>query len=512
MFGKLINNIKNPYYYFNIIIIIYVILFILSFIKKKCETYFIPDLLTHPRSLFFTSLIDKYSENYKSIKMGSNISRINLATLIFRECFLHFIMDIVPHLVIVFTIGMLFLFININIGLIIFLFIILCIITIIYYKNDFEMKLAKACKYYYNNENDLNDIFSSLINTYLNNNEVKEKEKIINSHNIYNTILQDAYETDAIIGNILYFLTLTLSIILIYYILYETKNENKIIYIILLIYFSNSLIHLSKKLPKWLYQYNVTKDSNNYVKHILNISKNEFNNEIKSGNIEFRNLNFGYKKNHIILKDINLIIKNNEKIAIVGRSGSGKSSLSKLLLKFYKYNGEIFVDNQNIKKINTRYLRNKILYANQRTILYDISVMDNIKYGNNSESEHILKILNDYKLLEVFSGLKNGIYSDSGVQGNELSGGMQKIIIILRTIFKSEDTGSLVMIFDEPLAGLDSKTRQKIIKLINDKCSNKTLIIITHDKEILPYMDKIIDLSEINNKIHKYEKIRSVKK
>ena len=75
---------------------------------------------------------------------------------------------------------------------------------------------------------------------------------------------------------------------------------------------------------------------------------------------------------------------------------------------------------------------------------------------------------------------------------------MQKIVIILRSILKLKKSNSFIIIFDEPLAGLDSNTRKKIIKLINDKTKNKTLIIITHDTEILPYMNRVIDLSEIN--------------
>mgnify|MGYP000162133014 CR=1 FL=1 len=91
--------------------------------------------------------------------------------------------------------------------------------------------------------------------------------------------------------------------------------------------------------------------------------------------------------------------------------------------------------------------------------------------------DEILEILKNYELLELFNGLKNGIYSDAGVQGNELSHGMQKIVILLRTILKVMD--ALIIIFDEPLAGLDENTRKKVIKLINDYCKNKTLIIIT---------------------------------
>jgi len=509
--AKLIENIKNPNLYLNYLVVIFIVLFILFYLKKKCEYNFLPDLLTYPRNLFFTSLIDKYSENYKSLKMGSNISRINLITWIFRECVFNFIMDILPNIIILLFMTLLFLYLNINVGLIILLSLILFTMSIILFNKRLYRKVEYANRYYFKIDNELNDIFSSLMNTYLNNNEVKEKERIQNDQNIYNTGIKDIYIVDSNLSNILFFITVITSIILIFYITLYDK-ENKIIKIILLVYFTNSLFSLSKIFPIWLYRYYVTKDSNSYVKNILNIHSDVFNKEIKTGSLELKNLNFGYKKNHIILKNINLNIKDKEKVAIIGRSGSGKSTLSKILLKFYKYNGIILVDNKDIKKINTKYLRTKVLYANQRTVLYDISVMDNIKYGNNVESEYILKVLSDYELLEVFSGLKNGIYSDSGVQGNELSGGMQKIVIILRTIFKLEESNGLIIILDEPLAGLDAKTRQKVIKLINNKCSGKTLIIITHDKEILPFMDRIIDLSEINNKVNKSEKIRNIKK
>lgn len=499
-FGKLINNINSPMFYLQCIVFLYIIIYIFNHFKQKLESNLIPDLLTNPRTLFFSSLIDKYSENFKLLKMGSTISRINLVSYVFRECILHFIVDILPHIIIIISLSLVFLYLNINIGLFILFALTLFLITVLILKNNIYNKIKYITNYYYKIDNELNDIFSSLMNTYLNNNEVKEKERIKNLQNIYNVGIKEIHIQQNFMNNILYLITIILSILSLYFICMKGDNkEDKIIKIILLIYLINSFIHLTKIIPMWLYQYSIAIESNNYIKYILNINQNNSEKEILYGNIELKNLNFGYKKNNIILKNINLIIKNKEKVAIIGRSGSGKSSLSKLLLKFHKYDGEIYIDNKNIKQINTKYLRNKLLYANQKTILYDISVMDNIKYGNNTESEYILKLLTDYELLEIFSGIKDGIYGNAGVQGNELSGGMQKLVIILRTILKSEEANSLIIIFDEPLAGLDSSTRKKVIKLINDKCSDKTLIIITHDKEILPYMNRIIDLSEINN-------------
>jgi ATP-binding cassette, subfamily B, bacterial len=500
--GKLINNIDKPMNYLYILIGIYIFTYILFYLKKKYETKIIPNLQTYSRSNLFSAIIDKYSENYKSLKMGSTISKINALTLFFKDTIVYFIIMILPNIIILLLISLLFLYKHRNIGLILIFSIIIFMIAVLLLKNKLYDLKRKAENYYFNHiDNNLVDIYSSLMNTYLNNNETKEKDRIHNNQNIYNVYLKDISYAESNLSYILYFISLITIVIVIYYIINKVKeNNNKVLYIILIIYFTNSYFILSKNLPWFLKLYSILISSKNYVKDILNIKYDDYKQEIKSGKLELKNLTFGYKNNNIILDNLNLLINNKEKIAILGRSGSGKSSLSKLILKFHKYDGNIYIDDINIKTINTQYLRKKVLYANQKTMLYDISIIDNIKYGNNSETEDIIKLLTDYQLLELFNGLKDGINSDSGVQGNNLSGGMQKVVILLRTILKSDENNSYIVIFDEPLAGLDEKTRKKVIKLINDKCTGKTLIVITHDKEILPYMDRIIDLSEINKK------------
>ena len=498
--GKIINNIDKPMNYLYILIGIYIIIYVLFYFKKKYESKIIPSLQTYSRSNLFSALIDKYSENYKSLKMGSTISKINSLTLFFKDFIINFIMMIFPNLIILLLLSIVILFQNTNLGLILFLSIILFIIIILLFKKSiFELK-NKAENYYFNvTDNNLVDVYSSLMNTYLNNNETKEKDRIHNDQNIYNIYLTNISTEEGKLSCILYLISLLTIVICLFYIIHmKTNNQNKVLIIILLIYFINSLILLSKYIPFFLKVYSVLLNSKKYIKNILNNYNDENKKDILSGSLELKNITFGYKQNNIILNKLNLVIKDKEKVALLGRSGSGKSTLSKLILKFYKYDGQIYIDNQDIKNINAKYLRKKVVYANQKTILYDISVIDNIKYGNNAETDSIMKILNSYQLLELFNGLKDGIHSDSGVQGNELSGGMQKVVILLRSILKAEENNSYIIIFDEPLSGLDEKTRKKVIKLMNDKCTGKTLIIITHDKEILPFMDRVIDLSEIN--------------
>ena len=176
-------------------------------------------------------------------------------------------------------------------------------------------------------------------------------------------------------------------------------------------------------------------------------------------------------------------------------SGSGKSTLMKMLIGLYKpEKGEINIDGVDINDMNFKYLRNNVNYVNQKTNLFDESVIYNMLYGNDHVSEkELTEKLEQYKLLDVFSDLPHGIYANAGIHGGNLSGGMQKITLLMRGILKP----GKIIILDEPLAGLDSGTRMKVMDMILAETKNKTLIVITHDKEILPSMDKVININKL---------------
>jgi ABC-type bacteriocin/lantibiotic exporter with double-glycine peptidase domain len=165
-------------------------------------------------------------------------------------------------------------------------------------------------------------------------------------------------------------------------------------------------------------------------------------------------------------------------------------------LNLYNYDGVIYLDNYNIKEINDDILRQNIIYVNQKTNLFDDTIFENIKYGNdNITNDDILKIIQKYNFDYIFKGLNNNYNTNCGVHGNNLSMGMQKITILLRAYFKFNN--SKVIIFDEPLASLDHNTRQNVLKLINDIDKNKTIIIITHDIEILSIVNRKININDI---------------
>ena len=152
--------------------------------------------------------------------------------------------------------------------------------------------------------------------------------------------------------------------------------------------------------------------------------------------------------------------------------------------------GNIFFENINIKEICQKEINENIYYVNQLTTLFDKSILYNMKYGNHINDKGVIELLKKYDLYNYFQKIEGGINSNCGVNGTKLSLGMQKIIMNIRGILNKRN----IIIFDEPLTSLDNYTRGKIVKMIYNEMRNRTIIIITHDKEILKHADYIIKI------------------
>jgi ABC-type multidrug transport system fused ATPase/permease subunit len=217
------------------------------------------------------------------------------------------------------------------------------------------------------------------------------------------------------------------------------------------------------------------------------------------GNIVFDHVSFRYdNKSKYILDDFSLNIKKGERIGIMGQTGKGKSTIIKLLLQFYKPDkGTIYLDGMNSNDINVDDIRKNINYINQKTVLFNDTIIANMKYGNDSTDKDIISLLLEYDLLHVFTKdkdeNKNTDILSTMVEKNgaNISTGMQKVIFIVRGVLKK----CKVIIFDEPFSGIDQDTRQNVLRLIDEKTKGKTTIVITHDFGGLEnILDNIIEL------------------
>ena len=214
-----------------------------------------------------------------------------------------------------------------------------------------------------------------------------------------------------------------------------------------------------------------------------------------SGNIEFKNVDFTYPHTGIqAIRNFSLSIKKGERVALVGRTGSGKSTIAQLLLRMYNVSsGQILIENKDISRINIKSLRDQISYVPQDVFLFSETVANNISFGVKENAENI--IVNAAEEASVFSeilNLEKGFETMVGERGITLSGGQKQRISIARALAKNSN----LVIFDDCLSAVDAKTEKEIIGNLNKFLKDKTAIIITHRIFSLFDFDKILVLED----------------
>ena len=215
-------------------------------------------------------------------------------------------------------------------------------------------------------------------------------------------------------------------------------------------------------------------------KNEISINENGETLKIDEASIKLKNVNFRYKSNvkNIVLKDININIAGKKMTALVGHSGSGKSTILNLIPRVYDvHSGEIIIDNQRIKDLNLNSLRKEISIVDQNTTLFDDTVFNNIKYAKPSASDQ--EVFNASKIsmsTDFIEKLENKFETLIGENGVKLSGGEKQRISIARALLKD----SKIILLDEATSSLDSETEEKIQKAIEELTKNKTTVVIAH--------------------------------
>ena len=217
---------------------------------------------------------------------------------------------------------------------------------------------------------------------------------------------------------------------------------------------------------------------------------------VKKGKIEFINVNFSFGRRKI-LKNLTFTINSGEKVAIVGPTGAGKSTISKLLFRFYDpSSGKIYIDGQCISEVTQNSLRSNIGVVPQDTVLFNDTIKYNIAYSKPNSSMN--EIVNAAKLSSIdkfISNLEAGYETVVGERGLKLSGGEKQRVAIARALLKNP----LIFVFDEATSALDTKTEKSIEKSLKKLSSRNTTLIIAHRLSTIIDADKIIVLD--NGKI-----------
>ena len=220
--------------------------------------------------------------------------------------------------------------------------------------------------------------------------------------------------------------------------------------------------------------------------------------DFKNGDIEFKDINFNYSSNqeNKVLNKINIKINGKKMTALVGQSGSGKSSLLSLIPRIYDpKSGILEIDGQNIKNVNLYSLRKEISIVDQNVTLFDDTIFNNIKYAKpNASEEEIYKAAEQSMCLDFIEKLEDKYQTMIGENGIRLSGGEKQRLSIARAFLKD----SKIILLDEATSSLDSETEEKIQRALDKLILNKTTVVIAHRLSTILNSDKIYVMDKGN--------------
>ena len=212
-----------------------------------------------------------------------------------------------------------------------------------------------------------------------------------------------------------------------------------------------------------------------------------------NGDIEFKNISYGYDNQKTIINNLSFKIKSNSSVALVGESGSGKSTIIKLIIGLIKYNkGNIIIDGNELSKLNLSSFYDNVTYVSQEVPIFDGTLKENLIFDKNISDKEILRVLKLVCLDKFYEKLENGLDTELGEKGIRMSGGERQRVALARLFFDD----SKIIILDEATSAIDNITEKLVMNNVLKQLNNKTLIIIAHRLETIKDVDTIYVLSD----------------
>lgn len=500
-YGRLIANLQRKEVRTSLIWIIVgllVVVQVLNIISDIVDVKLFTNMHEFVRTFCVDFIVGENSKNLKEIKIGQVLSKIIRLPFTLYNFIDDWRTSLIPSFIT--YIGVIIYLSFFDLLLPLLMFILTAVITYFTYKAFTSCLATSKSRDAYHNLifEEVDEIFRNIVSILTNNTYEHEKDRIQTlqkKYNMYSFATLWCTNKYKLIFLILQITVMTLFVLRMI-VLYKSKRielAHCISIFIIMLYLNNTMLRHTYLFKEVAVRYGVLKEA-------LSLFKYTKEPVIESGELGLipdeyclvvSNIEFSHNTNKLI-DGFNLAIRCRENVALVGEIGCGKSTLLKLILRYYApTHGEIYLYGVPYHKMTREEVRKKIGYISQNPILFNRTLRENISYGTNGATdEDIWRVIRKMNLESHFSRYENGLDTMAGKNGSNLSGGEKQIIYILRILLQNPD----IILMDEPTSAMDENTRDTVFKLLIDIMHEKTVIAVTHDKDLLKHFHRVVNM------------------
>jgi ABC-type bacteriocin/lantibiotic exporter with double-glycine peptidase domain len=483
------------YTYLSYALTVYLILFIIEYSTNNVYSKLIPTFEKYIHDIIYEYILKKYQYEYKLPEIAELLHKIEIIPNVVKNIIEKGITNFLPQIITVLSISAYFFYVNPILGTITFCLILFFIVKSCKNYNTCEPISIKNEKQIEGRDNNLSDKFHNLFSIYSNgklHDELKENKE---RSDTFKNVSVDYIKCTNHINNTnsLFNLVMLLGLIILSVVLFKKHKMPHVLLIsviLLITYIPDNIVSIGLYIISFMHNYSILRVNSDFISDIYKISTtDERTNKltISNGKINVTNISFAYPGKENVFTNFSLEIPAKQKVALLGKSGRGKSTLIKIITGYYKVqNGSVSIDDTDISTINLNDLRTNISYIGQNNILFNTSVWENIKYGNNASKEDVKNLIQTLHVENIFGNIDDNV----GLLGDKLSGGQKQMIHILRAMLKKNK----IVILDEPTSNIDVTHKDIIKNAIKELSKDSTLILITHDESILDLVEKSINI------------------
>lgn len=490
-------NAKNLILF--LIFFIFLFKFIFQFCYQKFKIYLTANIQLRLQDELLKSFFSKNWIFFLNNRSSSLIRKVQSEVSQFKNKILSPFIDLMVDIVLVISLFILILKINFKLSLIIFFyFAVVGLLFYFFYKKRINFLSKNRFKNSGLTTKSLLEIFFVCKELFI----FKNKNYFINKYNNKNKVMTYTDMNLSFISNLLpkifFEFIAAMTIIILFLYLYEIDRKSKNEIIILLSLYTAATIKIIPSLSKILSSIKKIYSGSITIFHLKkSLNSNYIEKKPKKNNnqliktLELNNISFGYQKNDMIIKNFNLIIKQKDKIGIIGKSGAGKSTLIDIILGLLKpTKGSFTINGKKIRHINWN---NEIGYLGQNINLIDGTLEENIIFGRKLpyNKQKLLELLKLCGLKKIYSNLQKRKIKQIGEKSLFISGGEKQRIGLARALFDDPK----ILILDEPTSALDAGNEKKLLKLFQTILKDKIVIIISHKVDNLKFCNKIVNLN-----------------